>query len=61
MSTSRAFFRRRAIERLRDPGQAARNEAAAADMRARVAQQMAELPAVRQLLERTERPTAGTG
>ena len=49
MSASRAFFRRLAIERKRDPSQDARNDAAAAAVRRRVAEQLSEMPLFQRL------------
>lgn len=46
MSGSRACFRRRAVERQRDPSQDARNEAATAAIRQHVAEQLLEMPLV---------------
>ncbi|RTL40577.1 MAG: hypothetical protein EKK53_15425 [Burkholderiales bacterium] len=63
MTVARSYFRRRAIERRRDPSQDARNDAAAAAMRARVEQQLAQLSLIQKLADRVQRdtPSAGIG
>lgn len=64
MSAGRAYFRRQAIERRRDPSQDARNQEAAQTLHERVAEQLAQSALLRQLSERAAAPagaTAGTG
>lgn len=61
MSSGREYFRRRAIERRRDPSQDARNAAASAALQERVAQQLAQSPLIQRLIAETPQPAASSG
>jgi hypothetical protein len=61
VSTSRAIFRRRAIERRRDPSQDARSAEAAAALQARVAQQLAQSPLIQRLTAEAQAAASSSG
>lgn len=60
-AADRAHYRRRAIQRRRDPGQDAKNEAAAAAVAQRVAALLAAEPLLQRLNAEAARSSQGSG
>jgi len=61
MKGDRSFFRRRAIERRRDPSQDARSADAAATLQAKVAQQLAQSPLIQRLSAEARAAASSSG